>query len=338
MNRPKILLADDSVTIRKVVELTFADEGIDVVSVADGDAAMLAFVADQPDIVIADVNMPGIGGYKLCEIIKEDETTHDIPVVLLTGTFEPFDAGEASRVGANYYFTKPFQSIKDLVDKVNDLLENRAFDHDIFEDTADIDELYSTSFADTLEIPANITTNIEATDIDDVQFADFVRVEDDPDELVASSIPEPEPFEVVKIEQFDDPAFDDELIEMIQHSRPIQPVEDSDRPIRIVDETEEPDATPLLENDPFASLATESEPTKSIESDTTLLKFEFAETENVEVEETKPTFSPEMIEAIAERVLERLSDKVVRDVAQEAVPRITENLIREALESESRRH
>ena len=334
MDRPKILLADDSATIRKVVELTFADEGIDVVSVPDGDAAMIAFVADQPDIVIADVNMPGIGGYKLCEMIKQDESTHDIPVVLLTGTFEPFDAGEASRVGANYYFTKPFQSIRALVDKVNDLLENRAFDHDIFEDTADIDELYSTSFADTLEIPANIT----ATDIDDVQFADFVRVEDNPEELAASSIPEPEPIEVVKIEQFDDPAFDDELIEMIQHNRPVEAEVETNGPVRIVDEVEEPVVNSCVNSDPFASIAMDAVPNVVSETDSTLLKFEFAETESVEVSEPKATFSAEMIEAIAERVLERLSDKVVRDIAQEAVPRITENLIREALESESREH
>lgn len=168
-DRPKILLADDSVTIRKVVELTFADEGIDVVSVADGDAAMTAFVADQPDLVIADVNMPGVGGYKICEIIKEDDETRHIPVILLTGSFEPFDPGEASRVGANFYFTKPFQSIRDLVEKVTDLLDTNAFEPARAPETEDIDDLYKSSFADTLKIPANETSA-------DIQF---IRIEDD---------------------------------------------------------------------------------------------------------------------------------------------------------------
>ncbi len=55
----KILLADDSPTIRKVVELTFVEQGIDVYSVGDGDSAMKKFVEIEPDLLIADVNMPG---------------------------------------------------------------------------------------------------------------------------------------------------------------------------------------------------------------------------------------------------------------------------------------
>ncbi len=157
MERPRILLADDSVTIRKVVELTFADEGIDVICVGDGDAAMVSFVENEPDLVIADVNMPGVGGYTICDMIKQDESTRDIPVILLTGSFEPFDPGEASRVGANYYFTKPFQSIRELVAKVRDLLDTKAFDSAILAETEDIDGLYKDSFADTLEIEGNKT-------------------------------------------------------------------------------------------------------------------------------------------------------------------------------------
>ena len=175
--RPKILLADDSVTIRKVVELTFADEGIDVHSVADSEAAMAAFVADQPDLVIADVNMPGVGGYKICEIIKEDDSTRHIPVILLTGSFEPFDPGEASRVGANFYFTKPFQSIRELVEKVTDLLDTNAFDLEHGPETEDIESLYKSSFADTLEMQAN-----EAS-----ADLELIRIEDDEE----SAEPEP---------------------------------------------------------------------------------------------------------------------------------------------------
>lgn len=160
--RPRILLADDSVTIRKVIELTFADEGIDVTSVADGDQAMRSFVENQPDLVIADVNMPGITGYTLCEMIKLDETTRDVPVVLLTGSFEPFDAGEASRVGADYYFTKPFQSVRDVVEKVVDLLDNRSFDIAMENDTADIDDLYVESI---------YSANDDTVDVETVEFS-----------------------------------------------------------------------------------------------------------------------------------------------------------------------
>ena len=148
--RKKILLADDSATIRKVIELTFEDEGIDVYSVADGDAAMKKFVEIEPDLVLADVNMPGMSGYQICEMIKQDESTCDIPVILLTGSFEPFDPGEASRVGSNFYFTKPFISIRDLVSRVKEYLELGAFDN-VGPESVDIDELYNQSIAESVE-------------------------------------------------------------------------------------------------------------------------------------------------------------------------------------------
>lgn len=122
MSKHKLLLADDSVTIQKVVNLTFADEGIEVITVGDGNSAMEKFVEATPDLVMVDVNMPGVDGYRICEMIKQDEETKHVPVILLVGSFEPFDEDEARRVGANDYLTKPFQSIRQLVNKVTVLL------------------------------------------------------------------------------------------------------------------------------------------------------------------------------------------------------------------------
>lgn len=70
MTKRRLLLADDSATIQKVINLTFADEGIEVVAVGDGEAAMQKFVEATPDLVMVDVNMPGLDGYRLCEMIK----------------------------------------------------------------------------------------------------------------------------------------------------------------------------------------------------------------------------------------------------------------------------
>lgn len=123
MSRRKLLLADDSITIQKVVNLTFADEGVEVVTVGDGDAALAELAASVPDILLADVNMPGPTGYEICERLRADEATRNLPVILLVGSFEPFDETEASRVGANAYLTKPFQSIRQLVSQVNELIE-----------------------------------------------------------------------------------------------------------------------------------------------------------------------------------------------------------------------
>jgi CheY-like chemotaxis protein len=116
-----ILLADDSITIQKVVNLTFADEGIDVVSVSNGDLAEKRLGEINPDLVLADIFMPGKNGYQLCEAIKQDPQFQNVPVVLLVGAFEPFDQAEARRVRADAHLTKPFES-RTLVETVRRLV------------------------------------------------------------------------------------------------------------------------------------------------------------------------------------------------------------------------
>ncbi len=113
-----ILLADDSVTIRKVVELTFMDENFDLVSAASGAEALERFDASV-DLVIADVHMPGADGYQVCEEVKKRSSK--TPVLLLVGTFEAFDEKKASDAGADGHLKKPFDS-QDLLGRVHELL------------------------------------------------------------------------------------------------------------------------------------------------------------------------------------------------------------------------
>jgi CheY-like chemotaxis protein len=117
-----LLLADDSAAIRKVIELTFSDEGMEVVTVPDGQSAFEKMGQVVPDLVLADVYMPGIDGYQLCRSIKQDERFSKTPVVLLISSFEPYDEAEARRAGADDVVTKPFQSIRQLVSRVGSLL------------------------------------------------------------------------------------------------------------------------------------------------------------------------------------------------------------------------
>jgi CheY-like chemotaxis protein len=131
----KLLLADDSVTIQKVVDLTFSDEGLEVITVSDGQQAWEKLQEIVPDIVLADVFMPGLNGYQLCEHIKRSERFSHIPVMLLVGSFEPFDEAEARRVGADDYLTKPFQSIRTLIGKVGNLLTGGGSSHEAEEAT-----------------------------------------------------------------------------------------------------------------------------------------------------------------------------------------------------------
>ncbi|HJU55013.1 MAG TPA: response regulator [Pyrinomonadaceae bacterium] len=126
----KLLLADDSATIQKVVDLTFSDEGLEVVTVSDGRQAIEKLDEVLPDIVLADIFMPGMNGYEVCEYIKRTERFSHIPVMLLVGSFEPFDEAEARRVGADDYLTKPFQSIRTLIGKVGGLLSGGGSNED----------------------------------------------------------------------------------------------------------------------------------------------------------------------------------------------------------------
>ena len=94
-----LLLADDSVTIQRVIELTFADEDIQVVAVGDGDEAIARLEAAPPDIVLVDVGMPGKSGYEVAGYVKASPRLAHIPVMLLTGAFDPIDQEKAKRAG-----------------------------------------------------------------------------------------------------------------------------------------------------------------------------------------------------------------------------------------------
>ena len=125
----RILLADDSLTIQKVIELTFSGTDFELKAVGNGDLALPLLDSFSPDIVLADCVMPGKTGYELCEEVKRRPGGRFVPVVLLTGTFEPFDKPRAEQAGADSVVTKPFdsQSLASLVrDLVNKAAEERA--------------------------------------------------------------------------------------------------------------------------------------------------------------------------------------------------------------------
>jgi CheY-like chemotaxis protein len=116
-----LLLADDSVTIQKVVGISFASEDVRLVTVDNGDDAIARAREIRPDLVLADVVMPGRNGYEVCAAIKADPELRHIPVILLTGTFEAFDEERAQQVGAATHVAKPFEA-QTLVAQVKRLL------------------------------------------------------------------------------------------------------------------------------------------------------------------------------------------------------------------------
>jgi len=120
----KLLLADDSVTIQKVIELTFADEDIEVLAVGDGRQAIDLIPTERPDIVLADVGMPERDGYEVAAFVKGRPDLAHIPVLLLTGAFEPIDEGRATAAGCDGVLVKPFEP-QMVITRVKDLIAGK---------------------------------------------------------------------------------------------------------------------------------------------------------------------------------------------------------------------
>jgi CheY-like chemotaxis protein len=123
----KLLLADDSVTIQRVIELTFADEDVEVTTVGDGQLAIERLDADHFDIVLADVDMPKRDGYEVAAYVKSRPKLAHIPVVLLTGAFEPIDQARADAAGSSDVLAKPFEP-QMVINRVKQLLGNKKAD------------------------------------------------------------------------------------------------------------------------------------------------------------------------------------------------------------------
>ncbi len=117
----KLLLADDSLTIEKIVRLTFADEGVEIQAATDGESALALIESYAPDIILADVFMPGPNGYEISAAVKDNPDLAHIPVVLLVGAFEQFDASAAEKARCDASLTKPFDT-NELVKTVRHLL------------------------------------------------------------------------------------------------------------------------------------------------------------------------------------------------------------------------
>jgi CheY-like chemotaxis protein len=118
----RILVADDNSNIQKMVALALKDEGIDVVAVGNGDAAMRKIPDLRPDLVLADIFMPVRNGYEVCEFVKSDSRYMNTPVVLLVGAFDPLDEQETQRVRADGVLKKPFVPPDPLINMVKALL------------------------------------------------------------------------------------------------------------------------------------------------------------------------------------------------------------------------
>ena len=251
-----LLLADDSLTIRKVVELTFGDTDNRVESVGTGSEAIDRFAAVRPDVVLADVVMPGPSGYAVCRAVKSSD--HPVPVLLLAGTFEAFDPEEARACGADGHLTKPFDS-RTLVEWVGNLLAPKP---------VLVEEPVEDPVVDTVEEP----------------------VDEPAEEPVVASPAEPAPTADADIEAiFEDLAAPGSVAAL--------------------------DAAP---GPPAAAPETAWEPAPGAPDPAASSRPAIA-------------LSPAEIDAIARAVVERLSDRILREIAWDVVPDLAEVIVRERL-------
>ena len=113
----KILVADDELRLRKIVTLFLKKHGHDVVEVSTGEQALSAATHTVPDIIIMDINMPGMGGIEACRRLKTENLCKEIPLILLTANIDEKTKNEGFEAGAAAYMTKPF-SPKGLLEKI----------------------------------------------------------------------------------------------------------------------------------------------------------------------------------------------------------------------------
>src|SRR5437660_1088696 len=122
---PKVLVVDDSLSVRKVVEKALTGRGVEVLSAATGTEAMEAIEQERPDIVVCDVILPDKDGYKVCEFVRAHPAVARIPVLLISGVVNSTVLARAAEVQSNDVMFKPFAA-EELVRKIEGLLGSRV--------------------------------------------------------------------------------------------------------------------------------------------------------------------------------------------------------------------
>jgi DNA-binding response OmpR family regulator len=118
----KVLLVDDDPVILKLLQVNFEMEGYTVMTAADGVEGLERARSERPDIILLDIMMPRMDGLQVTQALKDDESTKDIPIILLSAKAQASDIQAGRDMGADDYLTKPFDPLE-LLERVGDLLQ-----------------------------------------------------------------------------------------------------------------------------------------------------------------------------------------------------------------------
>ena len=167
----RLLVADESITIQKIVSMAFEIADVEVEGIGNGQEAFDRISQFNPDIVLADVDMPGLDGFELCAKIKESPETSSIKVLLLASDFEEFDEQRYQNCGADNHISKPFKS-DDIVAMVKSLLGTSSGDEgavmlsgaDLIEEEGPIELTEKPLDVDDIELPSKTLSDQNASE------------------------------------------------------------------------------------------------------------------------------------------------------------------------------
>jgi CheY-like chemotaxis protein len=156
----RILLADDSPHAQRMGERILREEGFEVVTLTDGEAAVLRLADVDPDLILADVFLPGKSGLDLCRYVKNDPSRRHIRVVLTAGLLEPFDEAEATRAGCDAILKKPFEASK-VMETIHPLMKEAQMARGLFAEAMAVAAVPPAAPAQPAEAPAPIPYEVD---------------------------------------------------------------------------------------------------------------------------------------------------------------------------------
>ncbi len=120
----KILIVDDEPDFVQLLSIRLKSNGYDVISASDGESGLKKAQAEKPDLVILDALMPKINGFELCKRFRENESTKDVPLIMLTALAQERDLSKGIKGGADCFITKPFNAV-DLLHEIETVMQDK---------------------------------------------------------------------------------------------------------------------------------------------------------------------------------------------------------------------
>lgn len=318
----KLLLADDSLTIQKVVELVLAPEDFEIRAFNDGEQALQALESFKPDIILADIEMPKLNGYQLCEKIKNDMATAMIPVILLAGAFEPFDEEYAKSVYADDFIIKPFES-QELISKVKALLKN--FEPAKQAEAEEIQEEELLSEAGTSEVSVGLSGAMSES----VELSKLEVQEPRWDEEIPVAEEKAEE-QVMAEEEYEAKGFEAELSEAMAGAMAETMKEEE---IPTAEEHKEPLAAPVIEQVSEIPQGSVEEKISGVIVSDVLPRISSAIKDSVE--QAVSSIAPDIIENVTRELMKDLMGSMrgeIEAAIKRIVPEVAETLIKKEIE------